>query len=207
MGLLMVRRNRIALTFLILLAVIAAGLFVLCRHCPETGIAFSGKRRNFYRLKNRTALPQLTDFDQNITLERIQAPGEDSTRWSTTRAARLDGYVLAVGAAGVELANCYLPCSRDTHINLALQPNATAREQVVLEVTPRMRSRAREQGHDWSDEALRRELTGHWVHFEGWLLFDWIHAAESENTAPRVPGNWRATAWEIHPVTSFQVIR
>ena len=114
---------------------------------------------------------------------------------------------MAIGAAGVELANCYVPCSRDTHINLALQPDAPAREQVVLEMTPRMRRWAKEQGLNWSDETLRRELLGHWVHFEGWLLFDWTHADESENTAPRVPGNWRATAWEIHPVTGFRVIR
>jgi hypothetical protein len=66
---------------------------------------------------------------------------------------------------------------------------------------------ARRQGQDWSEETLKRQLLGHWVSFEGWLFFDSSHAAESENTAPSSPGNWRATAWEIHPVTNLQVIR
>jgi hypothetical protein len=42
---------------------------------------------------------------------------------------------------------------------------------------------------------------------EGWLLFDREHAGESENTAPGRAANWRATAWELHPVTKIEIIR
>jgi hypothetical protein len=48
---------------------------------------------------------------------------------------------------------------------------------------------------------------GHWVQFEGWLYFDLGHATEAENTAPGNPENWRATAWELHPVTKITVLR
>ncbi len=76
----------------------------------------------------------------------------------------------------------------------------------MLETTPRMESWARHQGWDWSEETPKRELLGRWVRFEGWLFFDLHHADESENAAPGTPFNWRATAWEIHPVTKIEVL-
>lgn len=134
-------------------------------------------------------------------------PGADSTRWSASRAARLEGYVVPVAKAGVELANCYLPCSRDTHIDVALRADAPPRDHIVLEVTPRMEEWARLQGLDWSASTLKQRLTGHWCSFEGWLFFDLSHVAESENTAPQRQGNWRASAWEIHPITKIEILR
>jgi hypothetical protein len=47
---------------------------------------------------------------------------------------------------------------------------------------------------------------GHRVRFKGWLLFDREHADEAENTKPGRAANWRATAWEIHPVTTIEVL-
>ena len=134
-------------------------------------------------------------------------PGDDRERWSQTRAARVEGYVVSLANGPMELTNCYLPCSRDIHIHVGLRPNAPAREQVVLEITPRRQEWARHQGWDWSEETLRGELLGHWCSFEGWLFYDSLHAGEAENTAPGQPGNWRATAWEIHPVTKFEIRR
>lgn len=190
-----------------LVSAFSAAFLVLCTHCPEAGIALSQKSRDFHRLKNRMALPQPTEFDDRFTLEQVLEHGDDTKRWSTSRAGSLEGYVVAIDTAGVELANCYVPCNRDIHLNVALRLDAPAREQVVVEITPGMRRWASRQGLDWSEENLKRELLGRWAHFEGWLLFDWTHAHESENTAPGVPTNWRATAWEIHPVTSFKAIR
>jgi hypothetical protein len=39
------------------------------------------------------------------------------------------------------------------------------------------------------------------------MYFDVGHAEESENIFPGKPENWRASAWEIHPVTKITVIR
>jgi hypothetical protein len=77
----------------------------------------------------------------------------------------------------------------------------------VLEVTPRTRDLAQAQGLDWSASTLQRELTGHWCRFEGWLFFDDLHAGQAENTMPGRTRNWRATAWELHPVTAIKIIR
>ena len=196
---------------LLLVGVIVAFLItlwmVLARNCPSVGIALTGRAASLHRLKNRTAFPQAANFDSRITLETLLRPGEDSNRWSTDRAARIQGQVIDVAYAGSEAANCFSPSRRDIHILIALQKGAAKTEQVVLEVTPNLREWAATQGIDWSAETLHAQLVGRWCEFEGWLYFDVGHAEESENTAPHKPGNWRATAWEVHPITKITVIR
>ncbi|HEX8183310.1 MAG TPA: hypothetical protein VF747_01125 [Blastocatellia bacterium] len=163
--------------------------------------------RAFARLKNRTILPQQTDYDAEVTLASLLEPGNDRQRWHTSRAAAVEGYVITVARGGIESANCYSLFKRDIHIEIALHPDAPPRERVVLEVTPCMREWAERQGLDWSESALARDLVGRWCYFEGWLFFDSGHAGESENIAPGRADNWRATAWEIHPVTKFSAVR
>jgi hypothetical protein len=203
----MVRRQRILVWLLALMAVVAIGLVIAQRYCPAEGLAFTEHRRKVHRVKNRTDRPKDSDFDPTVTLANLLNPGDDSNRWATAKAARLEGYVVSLASAGVELANCYAPCRRDLHINIALRPDAPLAQQVVVEVTPAMRKWAATNGWDWSEKSLKTALVGHWCVFEGWLFFDLTHAPESENIAPGRKGNWRATAWELHPVTNFRVVR
>lgn len=174
---------------------------------PAGGCALRPGVRAFARLKNRTNLPGAADFDSSATLEALLAPGADSARWSNARAAHLEGYVIEVNDGAIEASNCYSFLSRDTHITLALRPGASSHEHVILEVTPKMREWAKGQGMDWSTGALKRELEGRRCRFEGWLLFDEEHAGESENISPGRASNWRATAWELHPVTAMKVVQ
>ncbi|HEX8096871.1 MAG TPA: hypothetical protein VF507_02490 [Pyrinomonadaceae bacterium] len=193
--------------------IIAPALLLLCAavllaqlYCPRQGCGFTYERRAANRLKNRDALPQDKDFDSRVTLAELLRPGEDGPRWSEGRAAGLEGYVVAVSAGGVEAANCFSLTGRDTHIELALKPDARPTERVVVEVTWRTRDLARRQGLDWSTSALARDLPGRRCRFEGWLFFDRGHDEESLNTAPGNRGDWRATAWELHPVTRIEVL-
>ena len=199
--------RRIALVFIFSAALITTAALILRHHCPPAGFAFSREGRELNRLKNRSVIPQAADFDATVTLQRMLQAGDDNNRWSATRAARVEGYVVSVANGHMELTNCYVPCSRDIHIHVGLRPDAPPREQVVLEITPRMQEWARRQGRDWSEETLRGEILDHWCSFEGWLFYDSHHAPESENIAPSRPGNWRATAWEIHPITNFEIKR
>jgi hypothetical protein len=198
-------------TKLLLVAVVVAlfmvSWMVLARNCPSAGIALTSRARNLHRLKNRTAFPQVADFDSRITLDQLLQPGDDTNRWSTDYAGRIQGHVIDVAYAGSEAANCFSQSRRDIHILVAKQKGAAKNEQVVLEVTPNLADWASQQGMDWSEETLKAQLIGRWCEFEGWLYFDVGHAEESENTATNNPENWRATAWEIHPVTKITVIR
>ncbi|HVF90969.1 MAG TPA: hypothetical protein VNH22_12950 [Blastocatellia bacterium] len=190
----------------LMLLPVAALLFIQS-NCPEQGLSISKDGRRLARLKNRVSPPLQEDFEDRVTLAALLQPGDDRQRWSESRAAAIEGYVLVVKKAGIESANCYCPFRRDIHIEVALRLDAPPTERAVLEITPPMSDRAERQGWDWSAEALERELVGHWCRFEGWLLFDTHHASESENISPGRERNWRATAWEIHPITRLQVLK
>ena len=203
----MVSRTRILLVLAVIAVALTGGLLFFSQDCPSAGIALTAEARALHRFKNRTALPQASDFNPQVSLRELLRPGDDSSRWSTQQAARIAGYVIDVAYARPEATNCFLPCRRDLHILVANRPGAPQNEQVIVEVTPNFREWAARQGWDWSETSLRAQLLGHWCEFEGWMYFDVGHAKESENTAPHNPANWRATAWEIHPVTKFTVIQ
>lgn len=188
-------------------ASLLAALILARPGCPAAGLVPTPGARHTARLKNRETPPRPEDFDPRVTLASLTQPGDDRLRWSEARAAVLEGYVVEVRRAGPEAANCFSPAWRDTHIHIAARPDAPARESVVLEVTPRLERWAARQGLDWSEAALRRDLLGRRCRFEGWLFFDSGHAGEAENTAPGRGDNWRATAWEVHPVTRLDVMR
>ena len=201
-------RTRIFLIGCVVIVIIClAAWLILARDCPSAGIALTSRQRSLHRLKNRTAFPQVADFDARFTLDAVLQPGDDRHRWSTNSAAKVQGQVIDVAYAGVEATNCFSPGGRDIHILIARRDGVQKREHVVLEVTPKFRQWAVTQGMDWSEEALQARLVGHWVEFEGWLYFDVGHSEESENTAPGNPENWRATAWEVHPITKITVIQ
>jgi hypothetical protein len=173
--------------------------------CPIQRLFTPTEKRALIALKNRTTLPTAADYDARVTLLALLEPGADDDRWSEDRAAAIEGYVVAVQAAGIELANCLSFTRRDIHIDVGLTPDALPRERVVLEVTPPVRDWARMNGLDWTVNALE-SLVGKRARFEGWLMFDHEHDQESENSRPGQPGNWRATAWEVHPITSIKLL-
>jgi hypothetical protein len=196
------RKRALVLTAIILGPLLALWL-LLARNCPTAGIALTANARNLHRLKNRTSIPKDTDFDARVNLNDILQAGDDSRRWSTERAARIQGEVIDVAYARPEATNCFSLCRRDIHILISTRKGAVRNEQMVLEVTPGFQ----ESMTGWSQEKLHSMLVGHWCEFEGWLYFDEGHVDQAENTAPRNPTNWRATAWELHPVTNITVIR
>lgn len=199
-------RRRYRLISLCLLAV--AALFVCTQFIsPPQGCDPRPGMWAFNRLKNRAARPAAADFDQRVTLAALLADGDDRARWSEARAASVEGYVVAVIETNAEAANCFSFTRRDAHIEVALRADALPRERVVLEVTPRVRAWAKEQGLDWTTATLQRELVGRRCRFEGWLFFDDFHRGEAEHTMPGRAQNWRATAWELHPVTDIKVLR
>jgi hypothetical protein len=114
-----------------------------------------------------------------------------------------------VKIGGIESCNCNSrdPRFRDTHIVLALDPKEKkASRMVVAEVTPRWREIMQQRGADWSTDGLKKTLIGKKVRLRGWMLYDWHYTDESENTNPGGRKNWRATAWEVHPVISIEVL-
>lgn len=163
------------------------------------------------RAKDRAVAPDDAHIDRSVTLDAMLAPGDDRHRFVAGRGAEIDGWVVGVQVGGVELANCFArnPKARDTHIELAVRQGAARTERVIVEVTPRWRGVMRASGADWSTDALRTALIGRRVRVRGWLLFDATHddaAAHSDPRDTRGEPNWRATAWELHPITAITLL-
>lgn len=159
-------------------------------------------------LKNRYVAPTPTQIDSLITLAAMLAPGDDATRFAQDKGVEIVGVVTDVQVGGTETTNCdanTLPY-RDTHIRIAVTRDAPENRRVVVEITPRWREAMNAVGVDWSTATLTNTLIGRTVRVQGWLLFDTEHAKESENTNPGNPKNWRATAWEVHPITFLEVL-
>jgi hypothetical protein len=176
--------------------------------CPIEGDAKDAKARALNPLKRRMTSPKTSDIDSRVTLSAILAPGDDHSRWDERKGAVIAGYVVDVKVGGVESVNCHThdPQYRDTHIELTVDPNHDGEEKhVIVEVTPQWREVMAKDGADWSTTGLRKSLKGRWVKFTGWLMYDEEHASASTNTAGK--GHiWRATAWEIHPITKIEVL-
>jgi hypothetical protein len=179
--------------------------------CGMAGNAHGKDARALNRMKNRYNRPMPEDYSRyGITLAAMLEKGDDEKRFTNSQAAEIDGYVRDVTVGGVESCNCDSKKDRwrDTHIVLTLDPkDKSARRNVIAEVTPRWREEMAKLGVDWSTEALRKTLKGKWVKVRGWMLYDPHYEDESENTHPGGKKNWRATAWEIHPVISIAVLK
>jgi hypothetical protein len=165
--------------------------------------------------KNRWHTPLPADFDNSVTAQALVQPGNDQMRWSNKRAAKIRGYVAVVklGTSG-ESCNCAAPApiDSDTHIALVAD-SATAQDKrtyIIVEITPRIRENLAAQNPpiDWSTYTLKKRLLNKQVEFEGWMFFDSPHKSNATNTHPTDPkhSNWRATCWEIHPITSIRVL-
>lgn len=177
--------------------------------CKLDGTATTARLKALNQLKNRYTVPTDAQINHSITLSALLAPGDDKTRWNSSSGAEITGFVLDVKPGGPETCNCGKtdPLHADTHIELVLHATDTAMTQsVVVEVTPRLQAIMRTGGTDWTTNTLRMQIRHKWVKVRGRMTFDSQHTNAAENTHPGGAHNWRATAWEIHPVTDIQVV-
>lgn len=161
--------------------------------------------------KNRYNFPQKADFDSTIQLKDLAASG-DPNQFSPDKAVLVKGYVYDVKTGGVETCNCKTkdPDFRDTHIELIVSADQTdPQNRVIVEVTPRLRAIMNGKGEDWTTNNLRQTIKGHQVEVAGWLMYDAEHETEAFANDPDDQvgrHNWRATCWEVHPITYLKVI-
>jgi hypothetical protein len=177
--------------------------------CPPEGDAKPDSVKALNILKNRVIPPQDDEYDASVSLSAFLQPGDDEDRWDEAKGGVLAGFVHDAKVGGIETTNCKATdaADRDTHIELVLsQTKDGPTKRVIVEVTPRWRDKMQSQGVDWSTSALKKSIKGKWVRVKGWLLFDLEHENQSENVNPGNEKNWRATAWEIHPVTEIDVL-
>jgi len=196
-----------ALTFMVIALAWAWHATELLPACPLAGKTQQHLARELNVFKNRKTAPTPSQINPNATLGAVLVPGPDLGRWRRQDGAVFVGVLVKVKSGGIESANCKardLP-HRDTHIELALNVSAPSTQRVVVEVTPYWRRKVHSKGLDWST-ANFHQLVGRRVRVTGWLFDDLEHTNAAENTRPGGAHNWRATVWEIHPITMIEVL-
>ncbi len=180
----------------LLLALVATT--AIAGSCPVTGDARNQAEAALNTLKNR---PATIKTGVLLPVTNFTCIGDDTNRFDSATIATVTGYVTRVIPGGIESCNCHaadIP-SRDTHIYIARDAKHTDQQQcMIAEVTPRTRQAG------WSTAELKA-LVGKTVTFTGYLFFDAEHKQNAVNTNPSNKNDWRATAWEIHPVTGIHV--
>ena len=158
-------------------------------------------------LKARTEEPTDDDVDDTADIGGLLEPGDDTLRWTSDTAVEITAFVLDVRDGGPASSNCHSPNPADHDTILDLSPSANvfdAGHRIVAVITPQWRRIMAGNGVDWSTNAIQAAYTRHYVTIRGWLLFNSAAAGRSLNSAPLAKnGITRATAWEIHPVTSI----
>ncbi len=134
----------------------------------------------------------------------------------------LTGYLYYAKKGGKESSNCQLtePTDIDFHIGIGFDPDLAAKlegkkklttsehtqvdqSSVIVEMTPHWRAQFKPA---WTLEALAPAV-GHQVRVTGQLLVDNEHYDPKDDCGLSGAGAscWRASVWELHPVTGFQV--
>jgi hypothetical protein len=162
-------------------------------------------------LKNRYNLPGTDDMDTSqISLDHLMT-NADPNAFPTDKAISITGYVFNVKVGGIESCNCKAKKAqyRDTHIELTPDADHTdSNFRVIVEVTPRLRNLMLKKGINWSTTTLKKKLIGHTIEVTGWLFYDAEHEDQASANDPNDEigrKNFRATCWEIHPITSLSI--
>lgn len=150
-------------------------------------------------------------------IEQLKAVGEQQQHVVV-------GYLYPSKTEGAESSNCALEGKEDEvdfHIYVGFDPgiaqqlrdnksftgpakSALNRQSVIVEMTPQFREQFEP---DWTFDNIKA-LIGRQVKIAGQLLIDNEHNIRTQNCG--LPGAdqstcWRASAWELHPVTQFWV--
>jgi hypothetical protein len=205
---------RIVFRILLCTAAVLATGFALAqtgdaRECPPYGDATKAKLKRLNEAKGRLDDVSDDDVDDTVTTEGICEPGDDRLRWQDGQGVEITAYVVEVRDGGAASSNCHSAkrSEHDTILELVPTQDATDRaHRFYAVVTPQWRQAVAADRVDWSTGSLRAHYLQRWVILRGWLLFDFEAAETSLNTAGLLgPDLTRATAWEIHPVTSIEL--
>jgi hypothetical protein len=175
---------------------------------PFDGCAPEGKRAKgkvpvkeaaMNAMKNRDDIT--VPIDHSITIQDlIKSP--EQTDLDENTAVEIKGFVAdVIAGTDKETCNCARDDIADIHIDVVANPKDRNNNDkyVIVEISPRFQEKLGDL------KSVKKKITGKWVKFTGWLTYDYKHRSNARNV--KKTGNiWRATAWEVHPVTAFKVV-
>jgi len=178
------------------------------------------KHRTLNILKNRDAA---VTKPNKIAVQEIRDPANNTGKFTPTKQVWVTGFVASVDPGGLqETCNCKRTDLRDVHINIVADPSEVGdkTKYVIVEFTPRWEQKfgLDDSNYDAMRTTVETQIGGKWVKFQGYMLEDFVHRKEAKDTADPAtptctdsfndpkPCVWRATTWEVHPVTAYAVV-
>jgi len=167
--------------------------------CPPEGCGGDPKLNKLKNVEDAVESPEEWTIDAIVALSSPKKWTTGQNRDSLSNLGEGNGvvveaFLIHAKQAEPESCNCNLHGQRSTdfHLSLVSDKDMTVDDAVVVEITPHIRPSG------WTLKKLQ-SLAGEkaFVRVTGWLLFDSMHVSSS--------GGPRATLWENHPVTAFEV--
>jgi hypothetical protein len=172
--------------------------------CPAKGC---GGDPNLNEFKNQMESPKASEVEEWSIADVIELNDKSPKSWKRGAdrqplqdigegtAVAIKGYLIHAKMTGApESCNCFLKGlpNNDFHLNIVPTKASTMKQSLVIEMSPRSRN------PNWKLPTMQALAgTKTYVRVTGWLMYDSAHA--SFKSMPR------ATAWEIHPITKFEV--
>jgi len=183
--------------------------------CGELGDALLNTAKNrFGRVTSPQAvtLKDIRDFAQPDTWDT--GSPRDSIANIEGRPVVVMGFLLKAKRGGAESCNCGITGAVNTDIHLVLvsklpdlddedEVNEAEAGSVTAEITPRVR----QHGHPkWLVKNMN-DFEGEFVKLTGRMMLDTKHIPQAHRLPHERPNKRlkRATSWEVHPVTRFEV--
>lgn len=167
-------------------------------------------------LKNRISAPDEDDINTAITADTfVNGPITDinsgaGAGFDPNKGADVTGYIAEIKSGGAETCNCQTTDQQwwDTHIYVSPVPGVTDKSKCfIVEVTPRFRLNGGSSLVNESTQQLESSLpVGTKIEITGWQFYDTEHLQNAANNPHHAKSVWRATCWEIHPVTDIKII-
>jgi hypothetical protein len=182
--------------------------------CPLIGCSSRVADALLNQVKNRTDTSSALDDVTVADIKALTQPTDWTTGQPRDSIAATEGWRVRITARlksvlkeGAESCNCDIGTQVNTDVHLALVDRIAddESESVTAELTPRVRA-VGSHTTTWLASQLTK-YQGKLVRLTGWVMLDTAHVHHSHllpGEDPIGPVN-RATDWEIHPVTTFEV--
>jgi hypothetical protein len=157
------------------------------------------KEQAMNRMKNRDNITGT--IDHSVTIQTLMAAKEEIDI-NPNRPIQITAYVAdVIPGTPRETCNCARSDIADIHIDVVAKKADRNKKvkYVIVEISPRFVEKLGDVA------SVKAAITNKWVKFTGWPTYDYKHRSNARNI--KAKGNiWRATAWEVHPVTDFKVV-
>ncbi len=173
-------------------------------NCPDSGDARSHKVQNLNILKNRHTPPTSNDIVNSVTIDSLLNSKDNPTAFDESKAISIEGYIIKAKEEKSESCNCHSKDPNDWDYHLYFAPTSYQKkisETVVIEITPYSRKLHPEYTFQYIQSIIGKK-----VKITGWLMYDFEHTNVSQQFNPEAKKIYRKTVWEIHPITSIQLM-